>query len=122
MLQLINQNDLPEKFRYPDAIYKLIECGLTNFDVWYFLDSNSATIRLNGLRQRYPNRNLVPFARRGDCDDIACFEVGQGGKVYVIHDFASVGYEQREQFISIWDWLRYAVNIMIDYEIMEGIC
>lgn len=122
MLQLIDQKNLPEKFKYPDAIYKLIECNLINFDVWYFMDKYSARLRLDGLRQRYPNRNLIPFARRSDCDDIACFDVEQGGKVYVIHDFASNGYEQREEFDSIWEWLKYVIDIMIDYEMMEGIC
>lgn len=121
MLQLINQKDLPKKFTYPNSIYKLIECNLINFDVWYFMDKNSAKLRLDGLKQRYPSRNLIPFARRGDCDDIACFEVGKGEKVYVIHDFASNGYEQRAEFDSIWSWLKYVINIMIDYEIMEGI-
>jgi hypothetical protein len=122
MLKLIDQNDLPDKFEYPAAVYKLLECNLINFDVWYFMDEMNAKLRLDGLRERYPNRNLIPFARRGDCDDIACFEVGQEEKVYVIHDFATNGYEQREQFESVWDWLKYAINIMIDYEIMEGIC
>lgn len=122
MLKLIKKNNLPEKFEYPEAIHKLLECNLINFDVWYFMDGIDAKLRLDGLRERYPNRNLIPFARRGDCDDIACFEVGQGEKVYVIHDFASNGYEQREQFDSIWDWLKYVINIMIDYEMMEGIC
>lgn len=121
MMQLIKNNRLPSEFSYPKAIYKLLELGLINFDVWYFMDEDSASKRLTGLEKRYPNRKLIPFARRGDCDDIACFEVGGGEKVNIIHDFAATGYEQREVFDSIWEWLKYVVDIMIDYEKMEEI-
>lgn len=63
-----------ERFTTLKALYKLLELELTNFDVWYFMDEDSASQKLKGLKGRYPNRILIPFARRGDCDDIACFE------------------------------------------------
>lgn len=40
---------------------------------------------------------VIPFARRDDNDDIACFEVGKGKSVQIIHDFASEGFEQRKE-------------------------
>ena len=33
MLKLIDQNDLPDKFEYPAAVYKLLECNLINFEI-----------------------------------------------------------------------------------------
>lgn len=119
MIQLLDEYERPNSFAYPQAIIKMLELNLTNFDVWYFMDKESAKIRLAGLQKRYPNRTLIPFARRGDCDDIACFEVGEGERVFVIHDFASKGYEQREVYENLWEWLKDVVNTMIEFETME---
>ena len=74
---------------------------------------------IEDLEKRYPERNLIPFARRGDCDDVACFEVGKGEQVYVIHDFASSGYEQRKIYENVWKWLEDVVDTMIEFELME---
>ena len=71
--------------------------------------------RLKGVTERYPNRKLIPFARRDDNDDIACFEVGKGEKVQIIHDFASEGYEQRNEYNDFWDWLKDAIDEMIEF-------
>lgn len=119
MIQLLEEYERPNNFAYPQAIIKLLELNLINFDVWYFMDKESAKIRLAGLQKRYPSRTLIPFARRGDCDDIACFEVGEGERAFVIHDFASKGYEQREIYENVWEWLKDVVNTMIEFEIME---
>ena len=119
MIQLLDEQQRPNNFVYPQAIVKLLELNLTNFDVWYFMDLESVKIRLAGLQKRYPDRQLVPFARRGDCDDIACFEVDKGDRVFVIHDYASKGYEQREIYENVWEWLKEVVNTMIEFEIME---
>lgn len=121
MIQLLDEQQRPNNFVYPQAIAKLLELNLTNFDVWYFMDLESVKIRLAGLQKRYPDRQLVPFARRGDCDDIACFEVDKGDRVFVIHDYASKGYEQREIYENVWEWLKEVVNTMIEFEIMETI-
>ena len=64
-------------------------------------------------------RDLVPFARRGDCDDVACFEVGKGEQVFIVHDFASSGYEQREIYANVWEWLKDVIDVMIEFESLE---
>lgn len=122
MIQLLDEQQRPNNFVYPQAIAKLLELNLTNFDVWYFMDLESVKIRLAGLQKRYPDRQLVPFARRRDCDDIACFEVDKGDRFFVIHDYASKGYEQREIYENVWEWLKEVVNTMIEFEIMEEKC
>lgn len=63
-----------------------------------FLNPIQVAIRIKGLQQRYPHRKLIPFARREDNDDIACFEVGKKDNVQIIHDFSSEGYEQKKQY------------------------
>ena len=38
----------------------------------------------------------MSLLKRVDNDDTACFEIGKGSKVQLIHDFASEGFEQRK--------------------------
>lgn len=102
-------------FQYPDSFIKAIELNLLDFDLWYIMDEERVSNRLKGVTERYPNRKLIPFARRDDNDDIACFEVGKGEKVQIIHDFASEGYEQRNEYNDFWDWLKDAIDEMIEF-------
>lgn len=104
-----------EVFIYPENYNKLIELNLVDFDVWYLMESGQATRRYHDLKERYPNRKLIPFARRDDNDDIACFEFGKENRVQLIHDFSAEGFEQRGEFVDVWDWVELAVKDMIDY-------
>ncbi len=103
-------------FQYPQSIIKAVELNLVDFEFWYFMDEEKVESRINGLKKRYPGRKLIPFARRDDCDDIACFEVGKGEAVQIIHDFASEGYEQREEYKNFWDWMKTAIDELISSE------
>ncbi|MDA1476178.1 hypothetical protein [Bacillus changyiensis] len=102
-------------FYYPKSFRKAIELNLLDFDLWYIMNEERVLERLKGLKNRYPNRNLIPFARRDDNDDIACFEIGKGEKVEIIHDFASRGYEQRTEYNDFWAWLVEATREMVEY-------
>lgn len=103
-----------EGFEYPQSFVKAVELNLVDFDLWYMMDEGQVLRRIEGLNQRYPNRKLIPFARRDDNDDIACFEIGKGEKVQIVHDFASEGYEQRKEFEDFGQWLEAAVHEMIE--------
>ena len=63
---------------------------------------------------------IKTFARRDDGDDIACFEIGKGNKVQIVHDFASAGYEQRKEYDCFWDWFKDAVEEMIKEDESNG--
>jgi len=116
MSMQFSEERLPiEGFEYPQSFMKAIELNLVDFDLWYMMDEGQVLRRIEGLKQRYPNRKLIPFARRDDNDDIACFEIGKGEKVQIVHDFASEGYEQRKEFEDFWQWLEEAVHEMIEY-------
>lgn len=67
----------------------------------------------------YPERALVPFARRQDNDDVACWEAGQGEQVFIVHDYASPGWERRGVYPNFYVWLRQAVEDMIEYDQQE---
>jgi hypothetical protein len=72
--------------------------------------------RMQGLRLWYPGRELVPFARRDDNDEVPCWEKDRGATVVVIHDFASPGHEERRVFRDFWSWFSGAVEDTIEFE------
>lgn len=94
-------------FSYPQSLKDLVSEGRVDFGVWYLMNDDETVRRFRGLQTRYPERTLYPFARRGDNDDIACFEDVDSTLVHIIHDFADIGWEQREVFPTIDAWLEY---------------
>ncbi|WP_202870559.1 hypothetical protein [Kribbella sp. VKM Ac-2571] len=57
----------------------------------------------------------MPFARRQDNDEVACWRVGSGA-VLIIHDFDDSGRELRETLPSFYTWLRRAIEDLIEFE------
>ncbi|MEV0638654.1 hypothetical protein AB0I77_27680 [Streptomyces sp. NPDC050619] len=106
--------ELPEGFDYPAEFIRVVELGLTDLEPWWIFDGDQLRRRAIGLRDRYPERRLVPFARRQDNDDVACWDLARGD-VVVIHDLASPGWEQRERFPDFNAWLRQAVEDLIEH-------
>src|SRR5215510_7062659 len=113
---LLAESEQPSWFTYPQHFLRVVETGLNRFSPWKVMDGSSVAIQRNGLRKRYPERDLVPFATRLDCDDVACWEKGKMPRVFVIHDFASPGWEQRREFSTFWEWFRSAINDFIEFE------
>jgi hypothetical protein len=115
-VQLLDSSELPKGFNYPESLKKVIRLNLIDIEPWYIMNKNDVQSRIKGMLIRYPNRILIPFARRGDNDDVACFEINKGEEVQIIHDFASSGYEQRKSYKSFWDWFRDAIEEMIQFD------
>lgn len=113
-MEIFNVNSIYKEFQYPTSYVKAIDLNLVDFEFWYLMSKEQVDTRISGLMKRYPNRKLVPFARRDDCDDIACFEVGKDSKVQIIHDFASEGYEQCAEYEDFWDWMKTAIDELIE--------
>jgi hypothetical protein len=97
MADLLTIAELPEGFDYPAEFIRVVELGLTDLEPWWIFDGDQLRRRAIGLRERYPERQLVPFARRQDNDDVACWDLDHGD-VAVVHDLASAGWEQRGRF------------------------
>jgi hypothetical protein len=115
MTDLLSIDDLPEGFEYPREFIRVVELGLTNLEPWWIVQGQLLRDRFLGLRNRYPDRLLVPFAVRQDNDDVACWDIDQGN-VAVVHDFASPGFERREEFAGFYDWLRHAIQDLIEFD------
>lgn len=112
---------LPETMRpswltYPRSFCRLVEQGIIHLTPWHLMEGEQALEDARGLARRYTDRQLFPFAFRQDCDDVACWEKGHGEKVFIVHDFASPGWEQRETFDDVWSWFRMAVGETIDWD------
>ena len=101
-------------FDYPMGYETIVDLNLVDFEYWYFIPDSQLDNRYNGMNERYPNRKYIPFARRDDNDDIACFEEGKGEKVFIVHDFADEGYEQRKTYDNIWHWMKAAIDELIE--------
>lgn len=121
-MELFDVSSFYEEFCYPSQIIKAAELGLVDFDYWYFMSQSDVASRMPALMERYPNRKLVPFARRDDCDDIACFEIGKEDCVQIIHDFASAGWEQRGEYLDFWAWMKSAIDELAERSAEEESC
>lgn len=112
---ILNTHDLHKDFKYPDAYLRVLKSGLTNLEPWFFLDAQGQHTALLGLRQRYPLKDYIPFVRRQDNDDIACFALN-GSHIVIVHGFASSGWEHRFISENFYDSLNMAVSDFIKLE------
>lgn len=108
-------NDYEVGFNYPDALERLIDLKLINFDLWYLISREQSIVLFNQLNLQCSKKELIPFARRGDTEEIACFGIGNNEKVVVFKNCENLGYRPRKVFDSVWDWFRDAIEIMIAY-------
>lgn len=119
----MNKNDffLPQDIRpnwveYPHSFCRIVEQLIIHITPWHIMDGERAMRQYKGLTERYPSRELFPFAYRQDNDDVACWAKGMGEQVFIIHDFASPGYEDEAKYDGFWEWFREAVEDMIEHD------
>ena len=116
MPELLTIEELPTGFEYPKLFVRVVELGLTSLEPWWVLNGDVLRRRFVGLRNRYPKRTLVPFAGRQDNDDVACWDGDSSSGVFVVHDFASPGWEDTARFDTFEAWFRAAIEDFIDWE------
>lgn len=116
MDELLTTDELPSWFVYPAEFLSVVNEGVFDIGPWQFLKGQWLRVRMSGLRQRFPDRDLVPFARRLDSDDIACWDRQQLGAVSVVHDFCAPGWEKREAYDSFSSWYEAAQVEAENYE------
>ena len=115
-MALLEKKDLPDGFNYPKDFLRVVEQKLNNLTPWVIIFDDELKVQDLGLKSRYKNRVLVPFAKRVDNDDVACFEINNTNSVLIIHDYAKEGWEERKRFTSFFGWFRQAVDDMIGYD------
>ncbi|BCW36039.1 hypothetical protein StoSoilA2_20950 [Arthrobacter sp. StoSoilA2] len=111
---LLTAEELPEGIVYPRGLLRLVELELLELEPWWILTGDRLRERNRGMAERYPDRRLVFFARRQDNDDTACWDLDTG-KVAIVHDFASPGWEARREFDDLDAWLHAAIVDLIEF-------
>lgn len=111
MVNLLDVNEKPSWVVYPQEYLEMVNSGKDEFLPWYLLNKDQLLIRFHGMQKRYPSRSLFPFARDDMSDDVACWEKGKPGKVILIHDFASPGYENKKEFENFEEWYKYVTTM-----------
>ncbi len=106
----------PSWVEYPQSYRRIVDQKLIDLTPWHILDGKQTLLRIRGLAERYPSRELFPFASRQDNDDVACWARGRGEQVVIIHDFASPGYEDEGEYSDFWSWFRSAIKETISWD------
>ncbi len=102
---------MKNSFKFPQSYLDLVSKGLPDIDPWWWLapHKESAIYLADTLRKQFPLRILVPFAKHGGSDDVACFDGSDTSgdpKVFYIHSFCSPGWEYRGETNSFAEWLQ----------------
>jgi len=111
---LYDPSEVYSEFSFPWELEHIADLGLEDFDAWFLMDATLGSHYIKDMAERYPARHLVPFAKRADNDDVACFELEKPGKVVIVHDFADPGWECREEYDTFWDWFQSAIDVLIE--------
>jgi hypothetical protein len=114
---LSDQNPhFPTNFSLGKAYIYIRETGIKHLTPWEFVSDSEFKDKYVGIRNRFPLKNYIPFAFRSDSDDVAVWMQGNDSqKVFIIHDYCDDGFEMRKEYKNIWEWLRGAVDEMIDF-------
>ncbi len=116
-MEFLQSSELPENFSYPPEFEHLVELGLVQLEPWWILEGDELRQVQRGLRERYPQRELVAFAARQDTDDVACWERANSEfRVVIVHDFASSGWEGRKVFPSFYSWFVQAIQDLVWFD------
>ncbi|MDZ7938040.1 MAG: hypothetical protein U5M53_07050 [Rhodoferax sp.] len=107
---------LPDGFVYPHSFMEFIKREpLPDLKPWWFLHKYAGTSEawLKTVREQYPNRQLVPFAKIEHTDDVACFDASGPSSdpiVHYVHTYASPGWEDCGHVINFEAWLKAAIS------------
>ncbi|EMB3081996.1 SMI1/KNR4 family protein [Providencia rettgeri] len=107
-------DELPKGFKFPRTFLEIINQEvILDLDPWWFLCEfeKFAKYWLLEMKNQYPTRKLIPFAKLSYSDDIVCFDgddTSGDPKVFYVHAFASAGWEDRGYTDNFTEWLKIA--------------
>ena len=84
----------------------------SRLEPWFLLESSESF----DVTERWPNgpldNTLISFARRYDCDDIACFEVCDRRvcSIVVIQGWYDGSYLVLNTYNTFWDWIKSVID------------
>jgi len=113
---------LPPGFRFPPAYLSYVEqAELPDLRPWYFMcfDQEYYDGWIEILKEQFPARQLVPFAKWDLDDDVACFEPSGNPDlpgIHIIHSFTDPGWEERGSYATFEEWLEVAMEEAKGYQ------
>lgn len=115
-------------FVTPRGYKWLLERGLVGYydysalEPWYYLERDEVFSVTDEWPQGPHRGRLIAFARRQDCDDIACFDVGPQGvnSIVIIHGWTSTGYDIIASYRTFWEWLKSVIDDIAEWAEEKG--
>jgi hypothetical protein len=119
---MTSRHDLKPDFGFeqPAGYHRMLASGEIDFrdsplDPWYFIERDHFP-EIDDLFQKTWSRRtrtmpgrIVPFARRGDCDDVACLLARPDGiEVLLVHGWTTDGYDVVAKYTTFEDWAEAA--------------
>lgn len=113
------EGEAPEfGFELPVGYVWLQRSGLVQYkefsklEPWYFLDRREAFEVTNAWPNGPYAGRLVGYARRQDCDDIACFAIASGvvKGVVLIEGWQNDSYVVLGEYPTFWDWVKSVID------------
>ncbi len=93
----------------------------TQLQPWFFVQQEEcfwATDKWQGVTEK----RLLVFARRQDCDDLACLIVNADGLVSgvaLIQGWTDVGFDLVQEYPDFWAWLKNVVQDIEEWVSLE---
>ena len=113
---VLSPSERPPWFFHSESYLQLVDQAFVELTPWTMLTAADALVLQAGLRSRYPERMLLPFARRQDTDDVMCWDRSRPREVTRVHDYASAGWEDEGRFGSFTSWYRSAIEDMAGWD------
>ena len=113
--------------KYP-GYHWLIARGLvgwaafTALQPWHYLPEEEMFYATERWPSGPSEAPLLVFARRQDCDDLACFReaAGHAAEVVTIEGWSAGSYDIVESFPTFWEWLKSVVDDIADWSALSG--
>ncbi len=119
---LFDEKLLAGNFSFPQSYVELVsQENIPYLEPWWFLSEykEDADFWMDEIAKQYPSRKLVPFAKAGSSDDVACFDgsdTSGNPKVFYVHTFASSGWEDHGDVENFDVWLEKTKAESIEYK------
>jgi hypothetical protein len=109
---MLSIKDLPSEYQWIVQRGILGDKPFSQMNPWYLVQE----VDIYEIGQEQDGNRLIVFARRQDCDDLACYLLkdGQAKEVLLIEGWTSNGYDVLQRYENIWDWLKSVIEDIQD--------
>lgn len=96
----------------PSSLQNMNDLHISNIAPWhmYMNDDNRYAFDSLSVRNKHPNRLLIPIARNIADDTVACIDLDSDGRISVIHDGAIPGMPDECYYNTFDLWFLDAIN------------